>query len=137
MGKIKNKLLESMEPEVNPIYEDLCMVGDGWAKLLVPLFKIVNLYNILAEKPIEITQVKEKFGTLRFYTSEAPEWFETLVEGMEVLSAHTCENCGQYGILFVKNKWLKTLCDKCAAEAGYVKAKPMQFGKGDSDEDNS
>jgi len=66
--------------------------------------------------PIEATQVKEKFATLRFYTNGIPLKYEkehdALIERAECRSAETCEQCGQPGRERGKG-WFYTACDEC------------------------
>lgn len=55
-------------------------------------------------------QVKEKFGTLRFYTTGCDDRAMTLIEFAEELSGKTCEVCGAPGQLR-GGGWVKSLCD--------------------------
>lgn len=60
-------------------------------------------------------QVKEKYGTLRFYMSRKTEEISTLIGHAEFLSAKTCESCGAEG----KRRgisWFEVRCDKCYEE---------------------
>lgn len=57
-------------------------------------------------------QVKEKFGTLRFYMDYGTEEMWALAEQAEKESEITCEDCGAYGILR-SGGWIRTLCDDC------------------------
>jgi len=81
-------------------------VGNGWSKI------VNNLYDA-KPKRVNVTQVKEKFGTLRFYVSSAPEWYFDLINYYENLSATICEKCGKPGVLRTERGWLLTLCDDC------------------------
>lgn len=56
-------------------------------------------------------QVKEKFGTLRFYISGGDEYIHGLVSMAESMSAVTCEECGSPGHRR-DGGWIRTLCDK-------------------------
>lgn len=90
----------------------------GWAKIVLPLFEVIDLYNAAhLESPIEVLQVKEKFGTLRFYVSSAPEWIHALINHAEHMSEHTCEDCGHRGSLR-QGDWLLTLCPHCTHKRG-------------------
>ncbi len=60
-------------------------------------------------------QVKEKYGTLRFYMSAQTEEMEPLIHSAEVLSSQTCEFCGEPGKMHGTH-WLKVRCDKCYEE---------------------
>jgi hypothetical protein len=81
-------------------------VGGGWSKL------INNLYDAKPKHTI-VTQVKEKFGTLRFYISNAPEWYYDLIDHYEQESATICEQCGKDGKTRLDRGWYLTLCDEC------------------------
>ena len=56
-------------------------------------------------------QVKEKFGTLRFYYDGGDHVTQGIVMMAESLSAVTCEQCGAPGQPDTRG-WVKTLCDK-------------------------
>lgn len=56
------------------------------------------------------SQVKEKFGTLRFYMSSETEEMSEAIEEAEEESARTCETCGRGGRLRPKLGWIQTLC---------------------------
>lgn len=64
-------------------------------------------------------QVKEKYGTLRFYAMPATDEFSRLIDEAEKQSARICELCGGRAKLREKGRWYKTLCDPCASESGY------------------
>jgi hypothetical protein len=58
------------------------------------------------------SQVKEKFGTLRFYMISETDEMSKLISEAEAKSAITCEFCGEPGELR-NTGWYITLCDKC------------------------
>jgi hypothetical protein len=60
-------------------------------------------------------QVKEKFGTLRFYMTHATEEMFELIEAAEAESEHTCESCGEPGEIGGQG-WVSCLCEKCRNE---------------------
>jgi hypothetical protein len=62
-------------------------------------------------------QVKEKFGTLRFYYYGGDDVVSGIERMAESMSAVMCEECGAPG----KSRsggWIRTLCDAHAEEAG-------------------
>lgn len=64
---------------------------------------------------IEVHQIKEKFGGLRFYYEGGDEYVRGLVDMAESWASHTCETCGNLG----KQRsggWIRTLCDVHEAE---------------------
>lgn len=66
------------------------------------------------EQPVHqvvATQIKEKFGTLRFYVNGADEYCYGIINFAESMSGCTCEVCGQLGTL-QNEGWMKTRCEK-------------------------
>jgi hypothetical protein len=60
-------------------------------------------------------QVKQKYGTLRFYMCCETKEIEELIREAEVMSSHTCEECGDSGNLRGAY-WFEVICDKCFKE---------------------
>ena len=60
-------------------------------------------------------QVKEKFGTLRFYYSGGDDFVRGVVSMAESMSALTCEACGSMDKTVKANpgSWIAIRCDKC------------------------
>lgn len=58
-------------------------------------------------------QVKEKFGTLRFYHQGGDDYIHGLVAMAESMTGVTCEVCGAPGVQR-QGGWIKTLCDEHA-----------------------
>jgi hypothetical protein len=89
--------------------------GDGWAELLVELCQKIQLHlNTLTSKQVEnilVLQVKEKYGTLRFYVSVHDDVLEKYIRDAEEKSANTCEVCGKPGKV-LGEYWLFTACDE-------------------------
>ena len=78
----------------------------GWESLYGPLIKLCN------ENNIKITQIKEKYGGLRFYVLGAPDWLWDKIDEAEKKSFTICELCGAPGELRGAI-WYMTRCDKC------------------------
>lgn len=84
--------------------------GDGWFDI------IYNLCEELEAMKPKVMQIKEKFGTLRFYASFTKDYSK---QGWEVIrkaegqSAETCEECGEPGEFRIRNGWRMLSCDKC------------------------
>lgn len=98
--------------------------GDGWYSLLDKLCSLLQWDIDKNNYPqIEARQVKEKFGTLRFYYSYVPsekkydERKYGVQEGMisfaEYLSEYICETCGSTEGVKQTDGWVVTLCEKC------------------------
>lgn len=98
--------------------------GKGWFELLKPIFNYIEEYNkdeSNTEK-IEVLQVKEKFGGLRFYTNFETDELSKLIEEAEFKADNTCELCGSTEKVGKKLGWITTCCEECAkkiAKNGY------------------
>jgi hypothetical protein len=88
--------------------------GDGWFQVIWDLCEKLEALGEEALKGFEVTQVKEKFGGLRFYYKGGnPELIDPLVSEAEVKADETCEQCGKPGRLRGNRGWILTLCDEC------------------------
>ena len=102
------------------LYEDCKYfdTGDGWFKLIDDLS--AKIMEIAKEKGLNpyATQVKEKYGTLRFYISGATDEILELIDEAERKSAETCELCGEPGKR-IGTAWFTVRCDKCTRKTRY------------------
>ena len=64
---------------------------------------------------VVVEQVKEKFGSLRFYYRGGDDAIDGMVRMAESMSVVTCEVCGNAGKIR-RNGWLRSLCDKHASK---------------------
>ena len=95
---------------------------DGWFDIiwnlsskLEPLIQKLHTERQDIEYLPRASQVKEKFGGLRFYVTSATDEMDGLIEEAETLSYKTCESCGNPG-QGRSGGWIKTLCDTCSEE---------------------
>jgi len=91
-----------------PLEHALSCVGKGWWNL------VKECYQLCVENEVDIHQIKEKFGGLRFYTGPTRnrKFFDQIEEICE-RSYTICENCGQPGEPDTNRGWIKTLCPNC------------------------
>jgi hypothetical protein len=96
--------------------------GDGWFRLILWLSRYLQDYidkqNSWAEKypdthqkvdQVVVAQVKEKFGTLRFYTDGGNERTQSVISFAEYLSGYICETTGHTDdVGYNKKGWIKT-----------------------------
>jgi len=91
--------------------------GVGWFPIIEDLCNRIHTYctRMGIAFPI-VLQVKEKFGTLRFYVDYADECIHDLVSVAEHESSNVCEQCGAIGATTGGHGlyWIKTLCSLCA-----------------------
>lgn len=91
--------------------------GDGWYDLIDRL--AAKLEPMIAALPpneqgdVRAAQVKEKWGTLRFYMSSHLAGMDAAIDEAEAESARVCEDCGKPGELR-SGGWIRTLCNDCA-----------------------
>lgn len=78
-----------------------------------------NALISLDERPVPVacpqviaTQVKEKFGSLRFYYQGGDEYVSGVTNLMSAMSDTTCDNCGAIGAKGGKG-WLSVKCAPC------------------------
>ena len=65
------------------------------------------------EWQVEATQVKEKFGGLRFYINGADDFVYGMISFAEHLSYQICEECGSTKNIIHTKGWISTICQKC------------------------
>lgn len=92
--------------------------GDGWYSIIDALCGQIqnhlehNMKDNDGTIVVEATQVKEKYGGLRFYYTGGDEFIRGVCWMAEDLSCRTCEECGSPGIQNKKG-WINTLCGPC------------------------
>jgi ribosomal protein L37AE/L43A len=93
-----------------PFTSPLDDVGRGWYGLLKELIEDL----IAAGWDRQVLQIKEKFGTLRFYVKDRRSEFQARIDVAVEQSARMCELCGKPGSLRVTTAgWYCTRCNAC------------------------
>ena len=85
--------------------------GDGWFDIIWDLSAKLEPLGVIA------SQVKEKYGTLRFYVYNATDEAWDLIDAAEELSGHTCEVCGKPGEERDDARWISVRCGTCWADS--------------------
>lgn len=62
---------------------------------------------------VKAVQVKEKFGSLRYYMGGHDDYVAGAVAMAEAISAVSCEKCGRPGRINDDGMWMQCLCDQC------------------------
>ena len=89
--------------------------GDGWMDLIDALCSDIQKYidsNPEVEQ-IEATQVKQKFGSLRFYYSAYEQEIDKIIWKACEQSIKTCETCGSTDKVTLTTGWVSPLCEEC------------------------
>lgn len=85
---------------------------EGWYELLDALCDRLQARTDMHGDPQVIAQqVKEKYGTLRFYVGAASDEQFALIDQAEEDSAGICDICGVKGVLR-DGGWMMTRCDQ-------------------------
>lgn len=99
--------------------------GTGWEDLwknryLPRLFKEYDSWDDETKKQFYFSQIKEKYGSLRIYTSFSSDKH---LEGIaESLSEYTCQYCGKEPrengkrVIWTTGGWVTNLCHDCAVD---------------------
>jgi hypothetical protein len=92
--------------------------GDGWYNILNALMGNIQGHIDWKNKKEEVVpqvtldQIKEKFGTLRFYYSGGDDVIDGMVRMAESMTEVTCEECGNVGERR-GGGWVHTYCTPC------------------------
>lgn len=96
-------------------------VEAGWYPIITKLD--TDLSQVAPDYVIQ--QIKEKYGTLRYYAEvqsvevddevapDVSQRFDELIREAEEESARVCERCGSEGVLCTAGGLVKTLCTAC------------------------
>jgi hypothetical protein len=144
-----NKLTEEF-PELFAKLEYGCECGDGWYQIIRAFCIAVKstAFNIREDATldipkVELTCVKQKFGTIRIYYSlsyddkwtklyntdinqylknidKAEQFIFGCSQMAHCISLITCENTGKPGKMHVRGGWVKVLCPEEAAANNYT-----------------
>jgi hypothetical protein len=92
--------------------------GKGWWPLIEKVAAAIDSFNAThPESPVEVSQIKQKFGGLRIYHYNAPEDLRQLIDEAVAASWHTCEKCGSTtGVTTNLEGYRLTLCPDCRRE---------------------
>ena len=132
---MKAELQEKLFTEHQILYQDkhkgpkvtlMCFgfdCGDGWFDILMGLSSKIEEYNRKnPESPVVATQVKSKFGELRFYIYGGDEHIYKLINAATRKSRKTCELCGSTSqVPQNKEGWIETLCPSCRTKYSTMK----------------
>lgn len=95
-------------------YTELDAMPEGWRKafglqMCDEIKEALIKNNYL--KQYRIIQIKEKFGTLRWYDAAAPEEVYRIIDKYEDISEKTCIVCGKPAT-YISTGWISPYCDE-------------------------
>ena len=106
------------EKDLPPEQSNMCWgfeCSDGWYNIIFTLCSLIQIHQKSQTpdyKPVVVQQVKEKFGTLRFYYTGGDDTVLGMVAYAEAISGMTCEVCVDRGTTDWKRSWVRTVCSK-------------------------
>ena len=104
--------------------------GEGWKCLYEPIIEWIEKYNINKDKEqqIEIHQIKEKFGGLRFYCNFYTDELKEMIRNAEQESFRVCEFCGtKENVGHTISSWYTTCCEKCVIDLSVKNKKEYRW----------
>jgi len=122
----RNRWTGKVSPEFNYSHTELDSMPEGWriafgeqmceeiqqvllhAQELDPETNYVDNFRIL--------DIKEKYGTLRFYCGSAPEEVYNIINKYEKLSESVCIRCGKQPTKWMTQWWISFYCEDCKNE---------------------
>ena len=106
--------------QTNP-YQYSFAVGDGWYKLIYELVHDIRINDLKkGDWVTKATQVKEKFGGLRFYVTGTSDKNWAIIRNAEQKSYAVCEETGsEVEVGTWNNGWIRTMCRKEALRKFY------------------
>ncbi len=91
---------------------------EGWRKAFGEQM-CEEIMNALVEEDYVdkyvILQIKEKFGSARWYSNGAPQKVHDIVHKYELISERTCIRCGKPATK-ISMGWICPWCDDCAEQ---------------------
>lgn len=106
--------------------------GDGWYNLIDHLCLNIQSHidwELKQGKEVEqvvAVQVKEKFGSLRFYVEGGDDYTRGMIRLAESLSAMMCEGCGIPSKIKNNDGWYSNICPVCVGLREQERAKLMK-----------
>ncbi len=86
-----------------------CECGEGWYDMLEATLSWIAEAHPTAW--FKASQIKEKFGTLRFYNTASTGWIPDIIDAAEHLSGSVCDQCGAPGKTGGQG-WIATRCEE-------------------------
>ncbi len=110
-----------------PTHNELDAMEDGWLRrfgmdMMKELRKQLKKDDYLYK--LRITQIKEKFGGLRFYVASATKEVYDIINKYEKLSFGICIDCGK-DAKYLTRGWILPYCEDCIQTIGACDYRPI------------
>lgn len=114
----RNRWTDEADEDYDYTWTELDDFPEGWRKafgeeMLEDLREDLIRVNYLDE--FRIMEIKEKYGTLRFYIGGVPAGSHAndIIDKYEHISSHTCICCGKVDVPVLDDGWVSPYCKKC------------------------
>lgn len=122
----RNRYTGAVVPDYDYSYTEYDAMPEGWRKafgikMCEEIQKELDKSPSLKEQYC-ITQIKEKYGSLRWYSNFYTTEIEKIIQRYENISKRTCICCGAPATK-ISTGWISPYCNKCAEkdpDEGYV-----------------
>lgn len=134
-----NRWTDKVPEDYDYSYTELDSMPDGWRKAFgEQMCEEIReeLVRVDYLDKYRITQIKEKYGTLRWYDFGCTErMLREIIPKYEHLSARICIRCGNPATK-VSTGWISPYCDACASNIGkYERFIPIEEWLDDREDD--
>lgn len=100
-------------------------IPEGWRKAFgLQMIREINEALLRnggkkTRKAYDISDIKEKFGALRWYDNGAPNEVHNIIEKYAYISRYTCIDCGKPATV-ITTGWICPYCDDCIGDRGGI-----------------
>lgn len=121
---------ESLMDDYDWIDETICGLDTGWAiafgaelindmeiakkNTYIPPDENDGAGNYLFDSKFKLVQIKQKYGSLRFYADGMTNAMSAVAFVYETISYHACIKCGNIQNIAITDGWIQPICRQCA-----------------------
>ena len=113
----RNRWTGNIPEDFNYSYTELDALEDGWRKAFGERMCEEIREALIEDNYLDkyrISQIKEKYGTLRWYDFGATQKVHDIISKYEYISGFICQYCGSPYAKTFNNGWISTICENCA-----------------------
>jgi len=106
---------EKLEMKPEERWCELLAMPEGWRRSFgLDICRDIKkaLGDVISVQKYRILQIKEKYGSLRWYSTNESDEIANIITKYEYLSEHTCIVCGKPATK-VSQGWISPYCDDC------------------------
>jgi len=109
---VRHRMTAEVHPDYDYTYTELDSMPSGWRKAF-GIRMCDEIKEALGDQlhDYRITDIKEKYGSLRWYDAGANEEVYKVISKYEEISSVTCISCGKPATKITKG-WITPVCDR-------------------------